>query len=242
MVITSLENSKIKLINKLKQKKHRDKENKFIVETFNIIKEANKEEILKEVFILKGEELPFDLNCPVNEVTKEVMDKIKSINTSKILGICEKKDQNSYKGSKYLMLDGIQDPGNLGTIIRSAVAFKIDTIILSNTCCDIYNDKTLRATEGAIFKTNIIKKDLVDAINDLKQKNINVYGTNVVNGIEVSNIEKDNFCIIMGSEGNGISKEVEKEVNKNIYIKIQDVESLNVAVATSIILYELSKK
>ena len=241
MLITSLENNKIKYINKLKQKKYRDKENKFIIETFNLIEEADKNDALLEVYITEGTIIPFKLKCPVYEVTEEVMNKIKEINTSKILGICRKKETSTLKGSKYLMLDGDQEPGNLATIIRSSLAFEVDTIILSNDCCDIYNEKVIRATEGTIFKANIIKKDLKEVIKTLKEKNINVYGTDVTNGIEVSKIEKDNYCVIMGSEGNGIKEEIKNLIEKNIYIKTKNVESLNVAIATSIILYELNK-
>lgn len=241
MLITSLENNKIKAINKLKQKKYRDEENLFVVETINLIKEAYLEDSLKEIYILEGEELPIKAECPVYEVTSEIMNKIKSINTSKILGICHKRKSNTYQGKKYLMLDNIQDPGNLGTIIRSSVAFGIDTIIMSKDCCDLYNDKVIRATEGTIFKINILKLDLKDAIKDLKKLNIPIYGTDVTNGKEITSINKKSFGIIIGSEGNGISKEITKLITENIYIKTKEVESLNVAIATSIILYELNK-
>ena len=241
MIITSTDNNKIKLINKLKQKKYRDIENKFVIETENLIKEALENSMLLEIYILTGETLPFKVNVPIYEVTNEVMNKIKNINTSKVIGICRKKSNNNYQGTKYLMLDGVQDPGNLGTIIRSAVAFNIDTIILSNTCCDLYNDKTVRATEGAIFKANIIRRDLKESIDYLNNLKIKIYGTDVKCGKEVKTIEKDNYCIIIGSEGNGISQEIKEKIKENIYIKIHNVESLNVAIVTSIILYELNR-
>lgn len=241
MLITSTDNKKIKEITKLKQKKYRDTENKFIIETENLIKEAYIEDRLKEVYILENNNLSFDVNCPVNYVTDKVMNKIKNINTSKVLAVVEKKDSKEYIGKKYLMLDKISDPGNLGTIIRSSVAFGIDTIIISEDSCDIYNDKTIRATEGAIFKINIVKENLQEAINNLKKLNIPIYGTNVNNGKDVTTIDKNSFCIIMGNEGQGIKKEIQNKIKENIYIKTKTVESLNVAVATSIILYELSK-
>ena len=169
------------------------------------------------------------------------MDKIKSINTSKVLAIATKKESKEYIGKRYLMLDRISDPGNLGTIIIRAVAFDIDTIIVSEDCCDIYNDKVIRATEGAIFKINILKENLLEAITNLKKLNIPIFGTDVNKGKDVTTINKDKFCIIMGNEGSGIRKEVLKQVTDNIYIKTNTVESLNVAVATSIILYELNK-
>ena len=241
MLITSLDNKKIKDVTQLKQKKYRDIENKFIIETENLIKEAYIENRLEEVYILENEQLSFNVNCPVNYVTDKVMDKIKSINTSKVLAIATKKESKEYIGKRYLMLDRISDPGNLGTIIIRAVAFDIDTIIVSEDCCDIYNDKVIRATEGAIFKINILKENLLEAITNLKKLNIPIFGTDVNKGKDVTTINKDKFCIIMGNEGSGIRKEVLKQVTDNIYIKTNTVESLNVAVATSIILYELNK-
>ena len=240
MLITSLDNKKIKEINKLKNKKYRDIENKFIIETKNLIEEAYKNNLLLELYTLEDNKL--DIDVVTYEVTQEVMNKIKQIETSKFLGVCKKKSPNEDLGEKILLLDGIQDPGNLGTIIRSAKAFNIDTIILSNTCCDLYNEKVIRATEGAIFKINIIREDLVKRIEEIKKKNINVYGTNVINGIDIKDVNEEKYAIIIGSEGNGISTEVEKHIDKNIYISInKEIESLNAGVATSIILYELNK-
>ena len=242
MLITSADNKKIKEIVKLKQKKYRNLENKFIIETENLIEEAYLENRLEEVYILENENISLKLDCPIYEVTSKVMDKIKSVNTSKILGIATKKENLEYIGKRYLMLDKVSDPGNLGTIIRSASAFDIDTIILSEDCCDVYNEKTIRATEGAIFKVNIITEDLEEAINNLKKLNINIYRTDVNTGKDITEISKDNFCVIMGNESNGVSEKIKNQVEKSVHIKTNNVESLNVAVATSIILYELNKK
>ena len=242
MLITSTDNKKIKEIVKLKQKKYRNIENKFIIETENLIEEAYLENRLEEVYILENENISLKLDCPIYEVTSKVMDKIKSVNTSKILGIATKKENLEYIGKRYLMLDKVSDPGNLGTIIRSASAFDIDTIILSEDCCDVYNEKTVRATEGAIFKVNIITENLEEAINNLKKLNINIYRTDVNAGKDITEISKDNFCIIMGNESNGVSEKIKNQVEKSVHIKTNNVESLNVAVATSIILYELNKK
>ena len=241
MLITSTDNKKIKEISKLKQKKYRDIENKFIIETENLIKEAYIENRLEEVYVLENEELSFNINCPIYYVTEKVMDKIKNVNTSKYIGVCSKKDSNEYMGKRYLMLDKVSDPGNLGTIIRSAVAFNIDTLILSDDSCDIYNDKTIRATEGALFRLNIIRENLDEALNNLEKLNINIYGTDVIDGNSIDTVDKNNFCIIIGNEGSGISDKVKKRITNNIHLKTQNVESLNVAVATSIILYELNK-
>lgn len=241
MLITSTDNKKIKEINKLKLKKYRDTENKFIVETPNLIKEAYLSDCLLEVYVLEGYKLPLGLEVETYTVTENVMNKIKSINTSKVLGICKKKQSNIYEGTKYLLLDEIQDPGNLGTILRSALAFGVDTLILSEDSCDLYNDKVIRASEGAVFKLNILREDLKASIKNLKELSIPIYGTDVKGGESIDKIPKGSFAVIMGSEGNGVKPEITNLVDKNIYIKIKDVESLNVAVATSIILYELNK-
>lgn len=241
MLITSPDNKKIKELVKLKQKKYRDSMEKFIVETEHLIKEAFLEGRLLEVYVLENNELSFKVDVPVYYVSVSVINKLKNISTSKFIGVVSKKESKEYKGKKYLLLDRVSDPGNLGTIMRSAVAFNIDTLIVSLNSCDIYNDKVIRASEGAIFKLNIIRCDLSQAINTLKKLDIAIYGTDVKNGVDVREIPKDNFAIIMGNEGAGISSDVKKLVENNIYIKTSNVESLNVAMAASIILYELNK-
>lgn len=241
MLITSPDNKKIKELVKLKQKKYRDSMEKFIVETEHLIKEAFLEGRLLEVYVLENNELSFKVDVPVYYVSVSVINKLKNISTSKFIGVVSKKESKEYRGKKYLLLDRVSDPGNLGTIMRSAVAFNIDTLIVSLNSCDIYNDKVIRASEGAIFKLNIIRCDLLQAINTLKKLDIAIYGTDVKNGVDVREIPKDNFAIIMGNEGAGISSDVKKLVENNIYIKTSNVESLNVAMAASIILYELNK-
>ena len=144
-------------------------------------------------------------------------------------------------GDRILILDGIQDPGNLGTIIRSSVAFNIDSIVLSKDSVDLYNSKVIRATQGMIFNINIIQKDLLEFIPLLKDYKI--YGTKVNGGKSLKNVEKvKKFAIIMGNEGQGVKKDILDMCSDYIYIDMnKSCESLNVGVATSIILYELDK-
>ena len=147
------------------------------------------------------------------------------------------------EGDRYLLLDGIQDPGNLGTIIRTSLGFNITTIILSDTCVNLYNEKVIMASEGAIFKINIIKEDLISTIKDLKQEGFYIYGTDVTSGTNLHDVKQQNkYALVMGSEGTGVSLNVKRLTDSNIYIKTNEkLESLNVAVATGIILYELNK-
>ena len=158
-----------------------------------------------------------------------------------IIGVCSYSN-NQKIGNKVLMLDNIQDPGNLGTIIRSSVAFNIDTIIISNNTVDLYNDKVLRGCQGMNFHINIIRDDLKKYINNLKNNNYKIFTTDVNNGKELKSIKtSDKYVIIMGNEGNGVSKEISDMSDEKIYINMnENCESLNVAVATSIILYQLS--
>ena len=241
MLYTSLENKKIKNIKKLYTKKYRDEYNEFLIEGEHLILEAYKNGILKELILEEGTN--FELDVETSYVTNNVLKYISELtNPSKIMGIC-KKIESKEIGNKIVMLDGVQDPGNLGTIIRSCVAFNIDTIILSKTCVDLYNSKALRATQGMIFNVNIIEKDLEKIIPKLKEKSYRVYGTRVNGGKSLKDIEKtDKFAIIMGNEGSGVKPEILDMCSDYIYIDMnKNCESLNVGVATSIILYELDK-
>ena len=240
MLITSLENKKIKFINSLKNSKKRRELGFFIVEGMHLVHEAYKNNKLEEIILLEGSELEF--SCPIEPtfVTFEVMKKITSLNTpSSVIGICKINNENTIKGNHILILDGVQDPGNLGTIIRSCSAFDVDTLILSNDTVDIYNEKVIRSTQGMIFQLNFIVGDLKEIINSLKKDNYKILGTDVLNGVSVRNYKVDKYALIMGNEGNGVSEEIKKLCEQNIHIKMNPLcESLNVGVATSIILYE----
>lgn len=239
MIITSLENKEIKRITKLKNKKYRDEVQEFIVEGEHLVEEAYKNRILKKVILLVDEKI--DIDVEKIYVTYEIIKKISNLDSPpKVIGICKLLEEKEI-GNKILILDGIQDPGNLGTIIRSAVAFNIDTIILSDDTVDMYNSKVVRSTQGMLFHINIIRKNLMNILPRLKNNNYTLYTTNVTNGTDIKKCEKTNkFALIVGNEGNGVSKEVADYADYSIYIKTNNsVESLNVAVATSILLYEL---
>ena len=239
MVISSLDNSKVKEVVKLQNKKYRDETNLFVVETSHLVEEAKKAGLIKELFLFEKEFVDSD---DINYVTADVMKKMSSLESpSNVLAICNKKEEKEINGN-VLILDGVQDPGNLGTIIRSAIAFNIDTVILSNDSVDLYNSKVLRATEGMIFNINIIRRDLNKILPELKNK-YTIYTTNVVNGTRLEDIKVNKpFALIMGSEGNGVKDSIASYADESVYINMNDkCESLNVGVATSIILYEFNK-
>ena len=242
MLYSSVENKKIKDFKKLNLKKYRDQTNLFLVEGEHIVLEAYKTGNLKELLLEEG--TTFSLDIETNYVTNNVLKYITNLETPQpILGICKKEQTNHILGERLLILDGIQDPGNLGTIIRSAVAFNIDTLILSKETVDVYNSKVIRASQGLIFHLNIVVFDLSEIIPNLKKEGYQILGTKVTDGKSLKSIEKKKkFAIIMGNEGNGVSKSILDLCDEYLYIDMnKNCESLNVGVATSIILYELDK-
>ena len=165
-------------------------------------------------------------------------------NPPKIMAVCNKKNDNRIIGKRVLVLDEVQDPGNLGTIIRSAVAFNIDTIVCSMDTVDVYNPKTIQATMGALARVKLHYCDLPSFIASLK--GIPVYGT-FLDGDNMYEKElTPHGLIVMGNEGNGVSAEVAKLVNERLYIpnyppQRETSESLNVAMATGIICAEFRR-
>ena len=235
--ITSVNNPLIKELIKLKQKKYRDKEKKFIVEGYNIIEEA-KDYITLIITSSKEDEniLP---NVEHILVPKEIIGKLsETVTPQGIIGICNYVTSREYFEGNVLVLDGLQDPGNIGTLIRTAICFDFNTIYITDNSCDIYNEKVLRATQGGIFKVNIIRKNINDIIDDLKKKGYYIVGTSLKNGIPLNDINFKNLnAIILGNEGNGVSKETIERSNINAYIPINtSMESLNVAIAGGIIM------
>ncbi len=242
MLYSSLDNKKIKELKKLNIKKYRDTSNYFLVEGEHLVLEAYKKGYLRELIL--EENTNFSLPIETNYITHNVLKSLTNLDTPQpILGVCEKKEKSDISGSKILILDNIQDPGNLGTIIRSAVAFNVDTLIISKNSVDIYNSKVIRASQGLIFHLNIVTCDLLEIIPKLKNIDYKIFGTQVTGGKSLKSIEKKKkFAIIMGNEGNGVSEEILSLCDEYLYIDMnKNCESLNVGVATSIILYELDK-
>lgn len=242
MLYTNVKNNKIKDIKKLNQKKYRDRENLFLVEGEHLVLEAYKKGVIKELILEQNTIFPVDV--PTIYVTNDVLNYISELETPQnIIAVCNKITEKEELNDRILILDGIQDPGNLGTIIRSAVAFNIDTIILSNDTVDLYNSKVVRASQGLMFHLNIIKKDLLEILPILKENDYKIIGTKVTHGNSLKTLAKsEKFAIIMGNEGSGIKEETEELCDEFVYIDMNpNCESLNVGVATSIILYELDK-
>ena len=230
-MISSLENQTVKLLCKLNTTKYRKKEKMFIVEGKHLVTEARMHGYLIEAFSIESKD-------GYTQITDAVMKKICNTDTLvSEIGLCKMVDKTEL-ANRILILDGIQDPGNMGTLMRSAVAFGFKTIVLGNGTVDIYNDKVIRSSQGAIFKLSFINTDLTEFIPSLNEYKL--YGTNVVNGYELDDIKiSDKMAIVLGNEGNGISPTVNALIKENIYIPMENTESLNVGVAGGIIMYML---
>ena len=234
MKITSLQNDHVKYWNSLKDKKFRDKERRFLVEGDHLIKEAQKQNLVIETISTVDDTADFF-------VTEEIMKKISSqVTIGENAAVVRFIPEDKISGN-IIVLDGIQDPGNLGTIIRSCIAFNFTNIILSDTSVDLYNPKVIRATEGMIFHINVIRRNLVELIPSLKKLEYKIVGTDVVNGSDIKVIDKENIALVLGNEGNGVSNEVKSLCDNFVYIKMNNAcESLNVGVAASILMYEVN--
>lgn len=237
MKITSINNAKVAYWAKLKMKKYRDIEHLFIVESDHLVDEAIKKGIVRE--IITTENRNYD-NIPVFEVTEEIMKRLTClISPPKVMAVCSYILPDDISG-KVLVLDRIQDPGNLGTMIRSAVAFNFRTIIVSTDTVDMYNDKVIRSSEGMIFNINIIKNDLHEMIPLLKKKGYKIVGTDVKRGKSVKDFRTSKCAFVIGNEGKGLALDLKELCDTFVYIPMTDAtESLNAAVAASIIMYEV---
>ncbi len=232
-MITSLQNKTVKDLVSLRTSKVRKEMKMFIVEGEHLVREAKNEGYLLKCFTT-SENLEGEL------VSLDVMKKICQTNTPvSQIGVCKLLDKHTLT-NKVLVLDDIQDPGNLGTLMRSAKAFSFDTIFVSNNTCDIYNDKVIRSSQGSIFKLNFIFGDKIEFLKSLSRTH-KIYNTNVKVGHNVKEVsEKNKIALILGNEGNGVSKEINDLNFESLFIQMNNMESLNVGVAGSILMYELS--
>lgn len=233
MNISSVNNEKVKYWASLKLKKNRDKDKCFLVEGNHLIKEAKEKGLVICTISINDSNADF-------LVTKEIMKKIsdqKSISDN--AAIVRYIPEQEIKGN-VLILDDIQDPGNLGTLIRSSIAFGFDNIILSNESVDLYNPKVIRATEGMIFNVNVIRTNILKYIPRLKENGYKILVSDVIGGKDIKNEISNNIALVLGNEGKGVQKNIKDLGDEFINIKMNDAcESLNVGVAGSILMYEV---
>ena len=253
MVITSKDNEQIKHIRKLKEKKYRDEFGEYVIEGVKLIKEAMQEKANIKTIVacddcIKNEEIEQKLmyeiakyNCIYAE--EKVFKSISDVqNHQGLLAVIskEKKESIDFTEDIIVALDDIQDPGNLGTILRTVDSIGLKQIIVSKGSGDVYNPKVVRSTMGAILRVNVIEsQDLTKTLTELKSHKYKIVATSLETKKSIYDIDYTNKVIVIGNEANGVSKEVLNLADEKVIIPmLGKTESLNAAVATGIITYE----
>ena len=246
MYIESLENKKVKLWTSLLTKKGRLKEKNFLLESIRGIEEGIKAGIKPEALIVEDEcKIPNEiekLEIPTYILSENVFKKLsQTINTQGIIGVYNfltYKFKDLLKG-KFLFLDGIQDPGNLGTIIRTGAALGINGLILGPGCVELYNEKVLRSSLGGVFSLPIIGADYED-LNLYKKNGFKILGMDLTGKNLKGYTFEENVVIVIGNENKGISEKVKEYLDESLNITIEgSMESLNASVAAAIVMFEL---
>lgn len=257
-VISSKDNEIVKNIKKLKEKKYRDIENKFIVEGMKLVEEAIEEKaMIKQIVVCEEcvndgtltKELLYKIakyDCIY--VTEKVFQILTDVKTPQgILAVIEKRNNNgkiNYQEDIIIALDDIQDPGNLGTILRTVDSAGLSQIVISKNSADSYNPKVVRSTMGAIFRVNVIEvESLEEKLKEIQKNNFEVVVTALDTKNSIYDIDYHKKVIVIGNEANGVSKKIQELADKRVKIPmIGKTESLNASVAASIMIYEYVRR
>lgn len=255
ITITSAQNDKVKSMASLLEKKHRDRSGKFIIEGIHLIQEAIRAGALLESVIYDTERgLPGELRgvlaqasgeCEIIETTRAIMAKCTGTDSPPpVFGIVRKleADPSALYREKGLVvvLDGVRDPGNVGTIIRSADAVGADAVVLGKGCVDLYNPKTVRSTMGSLFHVPVIEGDLGELLPAAKSGGLRLVGTSLQASANCyAHDWRGPTWLLMGSESDGLSEAALAQLDDRVIIPMKgQSESLNVAMAATVLLYE----
>ncbi|WP_233881031.1 TrmH family RNA methyltransferase [Virgibacillus halodenitrificans] len=241
-MITSVKNEKIKALRKLQKRREREVSRKFLVEGFHLVDEARRSNWeIDEVIIQEGTDIPeWCHQYKLFEVSSNVFQHFSQMKTPQgIAAVVNMNEIEEVKGNYMLLIDSIQDPGNLGTMIRTADAAGYDGIILGNDTVDMFNDKVIRATQGSIFHIPVIKGDLEEKVADLKNKGFQVWATALKNAKNYNEVNvEEKVALIVGNEGAGVKEPLLQLADSIVTIPIYGkAESLNVSIAAGILMY-----
>ena len=252
--ITSKDNELIKHIRKLKDKKYRDESNEYVVEGVKLVEEAVKENAkIKQIIICEDTTRTYEIPTHIMlEIAKyeciSVSDKIFNIitqvtNPQGIMAIIEKNAQDAqidYTQDIIVVLDDVQDPGNLGTILRTVDSIGLNQIIVSKGTADAFNSKVVRSTMGAIFRIKIIEvENLAQAIKEMRKHHFKLMVTSLQTKNSIYDIDFYKKIIVIGNEANGVSKEIQDMADEKAKIPMLGrTESLNASVAAGVVMYE----
>lgn len=236
-MITSMQNARIKRWAGYHNKKERDRDGRFLIEGEHLIEEALKEGIV-ETIVTDQENSSFSCKDMV-QVTESIMKKLSS-NVSNVhyIAVCRKLDKKPKNNRRILILDGVQDPGNLGTLIRTAVSFSFDAIYISKDACDLYNEKVIRSTQGALFHIPVIRTEMKGLVEELQGDGVLCVATSLEKSKTMSEIPAvSKMAFVLGNEGQGVEKAIQAMCDERLRIEMNGFESLNVAVAGGIVMY-----
>ena len=236
-MIESLENKKVKFWTKLHQKKYRN--NNYLLLSEELVYSAYKNNYLETLIYV--DKCPFEFK-EAYEVTREVMDKISKEYNLNYIGIGKKIIQKVDYKNRVLLLEDLSDPLNIGRILENAYLFGFDSVILCENAADIYHPKCLEASKGAIYTLNIKRGNIKEEIFKLKENGFIVYATGLKdNTLSLDEVKKsEKMAFILGNEGSGVKEETFKISDETVKIDMHNIDSLNVAMAASIIMYEFS--
>ncbi|OCA91337.1 RNA methyltransferase [Bacillus sp. FJAT-27225] len=246
--IQSAQNPQVKQWKKLAMKKERERTGLFLAEGFHLVEEALKKPgTVVELVIAEDTDIPPRIDykdVSVTTITREIFKSLSETETPQgILAICRQESGGGAldDAKTFLLLDAVQDPGNLGTMIRTADAAGIDAVIAGTGTVDIYNPKVLRSAQGSHFHLPVTTGSLDEWIAKIQAKGIPVYGTALENARTYTKAAPGSaFALLVGNEGSGVSKQLLAQTDDNLYVPIfGKSESLNVAVAAGILLYSL---
>ena len=253
-VISSKDNELVKHIKKLKDKKYRDESNEYIVEGVKLIEEAVKENAkIKKIIVCEDTtrtyEIPTNIMLEIAKyeciyVTDKIFSSITQVtNPQGIMAIIEKISENKeidFSQDIIVALDDVQDPGNLGTILRTVDSIGLNQIVVSKETADAFNPKVVRSTMGAIFRIKIIEaEDLKETIKEIKKHRFKLMVTSLQTENSIYDIDFNKKIIVIGNESNGVSKEIQDMADEKAKIPmLGQTESLNASVAAGIVMYE----
>ena len=246
--ITSRQNPLMTHLRKLaSSRSYRKKSGEYLCDGTKLLAEALKwgAEVKTAVFSEGIDIPPLPQGVRAVRVSEELMHSVSPMETPQgalfTVALPEVRLPETLEGRHYLVLDGVQDPGNVGTILRTADAFECDGVFLVNACADLYNPKTARATMGAVFRRDVYQCTADELCALLQKSNLPLYGTALRNDtVSLRDAELSRAAVAIGSEGRGLSAEILSKCEKTIKIPMSPrCESLNAAVAASVVLWEM---
>ncbi|GEN51852.1 TrmH family RNA methyltransferase [Halobacillus faecis] len=242
-MLTSLQNTKVKEWKKLHKRKYRNQTGTFIVEGFHLVEEVLKSDWeIVEMIVREGTDFSTPTDIPTVMVNDVVFQAISETETPQgIAAVVKQKESSVDQAALTLMLDSVQDPGNVGTLIRTADAAGFDQVILGSGTVDVYNDKVIRATQGSIFHIPVLSGELEEFIEPMKRDGVQILASALKDAVPFQQLQAPSkAALIVGNEGQGIQENLLTQADQRVYIPIYgQAESLNVGIAGAVLMYHL---